>query len=632
MLKTLNLERNVTAILENAYGIGYEKTNNEIWTASFSLPLDDPKVNKVQALKYVEITHDKDYIGLFRVIPKQTVKNENQKSVTFQLEHVLATLIGSTLFKYHQLTNKSTIEVIDYLLAQQKVKHWKRGKVEIVRYFHYSWENENVASGIFSVPKPFDEPYRWTFDTTSYPWTLNLIKPETEPACRIKEKHNLLGIEIEENPLSVFNRIYPLGYGEGVNQLGIESVNGGVPYIEDAESIAENGLFETVWVDRRFEDAASLMANGKALLKKWKEPVVTWKTSAADVSKITGAKLDELKEGKVVRVEVEGFPVTDLRIMKESRRDIKGDPGNVQLEIGNLVEDLSTTQADLERRQKVNETYAQGATNIDSHNYVDNCDQDHPAVIRFYLPADLVNVNTMTLSYETEPFRAYSQATQGGGSTVKSTSSGGGTTATSSSGGGVAKSTSSGGGTTQSSTSGGGTTVSSSAVSFNGVTLRSGVPIGGELAPYDQHEHLVLIDEGQLGHSHSVSIPAHNHSVTIPSHSHEFNVPNHSHNLTIPNHSHEITLPDHTHEIKHGIFELSSTPSKVTVKVDGTTVLGDSPSGNDIDLIPYLSKDDSGRVERGAWHEVTLTPNGLGRINANIISRLFISSQIGGTF
>lgn len=233
MIRTLNLNRQTTAILENAYAISYEKQTNAIWSASFSLPLNDPKVDKVELLKYVEITDDDEYIGLFRIIPKQTIKNESTKEVRFQCEHVLATLLDKSLFKYHQLTNYTTEQVLQYLIDKQNHKHWKKGKVEFKRYFHYSWENENLCSSIFSVPKPFDEPYLWDHDTKSYPWTLDLVKPDNEPICRIKEGYNLIGLEIEENPMSVYNRIYPLGAGEGVNQLTIESVNNGIPYLED---------------------------------------------------------------------------------------------------------------------------------------------------------------------------------------------------------------------------------------------------------------------------------------------------------------------------------------------------------------------------------------------------------------
>lgn len=644
-VRTLNLNRQTTAILQNAYDIGYEKLVNSIWQASFSLPINDPKVSKVELLRYVEITDDDDYIGLFRIMPKLTRKNSQANYVQFQCEHVLATLLDSSLFKYHQLSNYTTDYVLNYLLNQQNHKHWKLGQVDFTRYFHYSWENENLLSALFSVPNQFNEQYEWTWDTQSYPWTLNLVKPSNEPVCRIKEGYNLQTLEIEENPMSMFNRIYPLGAGEGVNQLTIESVNNGIPYLEDRKPGEE--IKEVVWPDRRFTDVHSLKSSAQALLDKWKIPLATWIIGAADVSKITGLSIDKFKCGKVVRLDVKGFPTVDLRIMSEKKSDIKGAPGDVQLNIGNVIEDLATTNADLERRQQVNELYSQGATNILNYTYQDNADNNIPATIPFYIDDDVVNINTVELTFRTRRFRAYSQTTKGGGALVKSTGGGGGTVKSTSSGGGTTRSTTSGGGTTATSSSGGGTSTSTS--SGGGSNITSGtrtftpkfvITSGPSNDPFGTHTHSSLLTDESLNHSHSVSIPSHSHgfstpnhthSVTVPSHSHDVAIPAHTHEIDLPNHTHGIELPDHTHEVDHKIVELSSTPSSVTIKVDGNTVPHTSTSGNRINLVDYMSKDSSGKVTRGR-HEVTITPNGLGRIEADLILRVFIQSQLGGSF
>jgi phage minor structural protein len=605
LIKTLDLQRNVTAILENADKISYTKTNNQIWQASFTLPINDPKVDKVKLLKYVEIEDDGEYIGLFRIIPKKTSKSA--LAVSFECEHVLSTLLSSTLFKDHQLTNLPTNEVLLYLLNQQKEKHWKLGKVEITRYFHYLWENENLLSAIFSVTKPFDEQYRWTWDTTSYPWTLNLVRPDTEPVCRIREGHNLIDFEIEENPMSIFNRIYPLGYGEGVNQLTIESVNNGVPYIEDAASIAENGIMETTWADKRFEDAATLKSSAEALLKKWKEPVVTWSVSAADVSSITGASIDRLKEGNVVRLELNDYPTVDLLIMKEHRPDTKGDPGNTQLEIGSLTEDLSTTQADLERRQQINELYAQGATNAYVVPLDQNCDPDNPAVFKFFVYEDFRKINKLDLTFETTNFEGYIKSMESAGQIVESS--------TTSAGGEVVQSR-----TTQSA----GSVVQSKSYTseFSSPTffLYSSPPVGvgtGTIPEYKDHTHAAEVEDDRLSHSHVVTV-----TINIPGHDHPFEI-------QIPAHTHEfsINIPGHTHPITYGIYKNNKLPSSIEIKVDGNGVDHDSLSGENLDLTPYLEKDEQGNIVRNRWATIEISPSDLARIRANLFVQMFIQSR-----
>lgn len=676
-IKLYNKQLKLKAYLENAFKISYEQQFNAIWTAAFSLPLNDLKDEEITAFDFLELFDNGKRIGMFRILPKETVKNENTKTVTYKCEHVLATLLSDVLFRYHQLSNYTTRQVLEYLLNQQEIKHWRLGKCDFVRYFHYSWEHENTILGpVFSVPKPFDEPHAWTWDDSieNYPWTLNLEKASNEITGEIRYRKNLKGIRKEEDPTDIITRIYPLGYGEGVNQLDITKVNPTKKeYIEAPQHIIDKyGIQKYIWVDRRFENVDALFSSGQALLNKKCIPKVSYSVESIDYELIDPYKIEKYEVGKLIQITDEELGIkVDVRLMKKSKSDVNGNPLNMSLVIGDPIEDLGTTQADLERRQKINETYSQGATNIDSHDYNDNCDPENPAVIKFFLPEDLVNINSLILTYETEEFRAYSRATKGGGAIVESTSAGGAVVNSTSSGGGVVNSTSSGGGSTQTSSSGGGSTQTSTSggggsftseagggavpsttqKSFAEMHLMSGVPensIGSE--NWGNHLHEVVINGDNFSHSHtvtvpshkhqvnipahshSVTIPAHTHSVTIPNHTHEINIPNHTHEINIPNHTHTITLPDHTHDIQHGIYKLSEKPSRVTIKVDGNVVPVDSTSAQNINLIPYLSKDGGGKIERNKWHEVTITPDKLGRVNANIISRLFIQSRIGGTF
>lgn len=639
--------------MQNAFGISYEQALNEIWTCSFSMPFTDQKVKEISAFDIIELYDNEKFIGHFRIMPTETRRSNNKKTITYECEHVLSTLLDDVLFSYHQLSNYETVDVLQYILSQQETKRWRLGSCEFTRYFHYSWEHENLLSALFSVPKPFDEQYIWTWDTMVFPWVLNLEVASNEVTGEVRYRKNLKGITKIEDPTGVITRIYPLGYGEGVNQLNITKINPtGKPYIEaEPEYINAYGLQNHVWVDRRFEREDSLFSSAQSLLNKYKKPKITYSIDAVDYELIDPYKVEKFEVGKLVRVFDEELGILeDVRLMKKAKSDVSGNPLDVNLEIANRVEDLGTTNADLQRKAKINETYAQGSTNIDSHDYYDNCDPQNPAIIRFYIPNDLVNINTLDLTYEVEEFRAYSRATKGGGAVatstssgggvVSSTSSGGGTTATSTSGGGTSKSTETGGNGTQTSTNGGGHS-SSTTVSIPATEIVAASD-GDRPREAGGHYHLVRFPTSLWEHNHSFSVPAHSHSVSVPAHSHSFSTPNHSHNvtvpshthdITVPNHTHDITLPDHAHAIDYGIYKLQEKPSKVTIKVDGNTLPITSTNGEMIDLIPYLQKETgSGKVARGRWVSIEITPDRLARVNATVIGRLFIQSRVGGTF
>lgn len=606
MLKILDVNRQNVAYLENAYSVSYEKEVNKIATASFKLPLNDNKNEKIKHLQYVEIIdNDNEYIGLFRVMPTQTVVSESEQSVTYQCNHVLTTLMDSVIFRYHEISpNTSTREVLEYLLNLQKVKHWRLGTCDFTRYFQYSWENVNgIVDAIFSVPKAFDEDYMFTFDTTSYPWTLNLINPPTAPTCYIHESLNLKGLKIESNPNQMINRIYPLGIGEGVNQLNIKKVNPtGQAYIENAQSIVNNGLIEYIWVDRRFTDARLLMQSAQSLLTKFSQPIVSWETDAIDLIKASTDKkipqMTKLRVGNVVRLSTEKFGIVNLRILKESKSDVFGDPGNIKLSIGNVMNDLGTTQADIERKIEINQLYSQGATNILNYDKADNADEQYPVKFRIYIDDDVVKINTCELTFETTKFRAYSKSLSGGGAAISTT-------------------------TTQAA---GQSTQTSSA---NGT-----------------HRHRVFVYDSVVNHTWKDDVTAnvfYGYNRSMPIYIQGSSQPgdiytdqaadNHTHTVTTPSHTHDlsVTIPAHTHDIQYGIYEDSDVADKVTITVDGNAIPGTDTNKERFNIVEYLSKSTDGTINRG-WHEIIMTPNKRARIEAQITMRVFIKSQLGGEF
>ena len=80
MIIIKDLNRNPIATLENATEIGYEKVTNDLWTAHFTMPEQDPDNKYITPRHFVEVYDDlkNEYIGLFIVMPND--KPDNRKS------------------------------------------------------------------------------------------------------------------------------------------------------------------------------------------------------------------------------------------------------------------------------------------------------------------------------------------------------------------------------------------------------------------------------------------------------------------------------------------------------------------------------------------------------------------------
>lgn len=630
------------AYLQNAYNINYELTLNELWYASFTLPADDPKNIYCQPFNYVEIFDGKERIELFRIMPSRLTRN-TKGDIVYQCEHVLATLLDDVLFKYHQIggTGIRTAQVIRYILDHQLTPRWQLGDCEFERQFEYKWENENLLAALFSVPQPFDEKYRWEFDTMGSIWRIYLRKLPAKFKADIVYRKNMVEIQKEVDPTSIVTRLYCLGYGEGDNQLGIESVNNGLPYLQANGEATTWGIKSSILVDRRFENPETLKAYGQALLNELKNPYKSYSVQAVDLHRKSPDKYEQFFPGDIVRIiDKEDNIIEDLPIVKVSKSDITGNPGDIRIEIANKNRDIAGSITELQDRARINEVYAQGATNLDSHNFADNCDPNYPAVLKFYVPEETARINKVMLSYEVEAFRAYSKAIKGGGGIATSTASGGGVSTSTASGGGATSGPSSksttgmDGGVSKNTeyTSGGSWDLGGSYSIPDIMSLAGGHNHGltghnhGNPKNIAQGSHYPAHAHGLVPHRHGFSVPEHTHAMP-----HTHSIPNHTHGFNVPNHTHNIAVPDHTHDIEYGIYE-GPKPSAVVVMVDGEIVPDLGINEFDIDIIPYLSKDGGGKIKRGVFHEIKIIPNTLGRINASVVIQLFVQSRGGGDY
>jgi len=663
MPRVYNQRMELECILEMAISVGYRQAFNDLWTATFTLLADDPKNAYCKPFNYVEIYDERRRIELFRIVGHTLTRNASEQGFNvYECEHVITTLLDNVMFQYHQIGNIGvfTREVIEYVLSFQSVENWRLGRLDFNHQFLYKWESTNLLKALFSIPRPFMDEWHFTYDTTVYPWIINLERAQTELSCEIRHGKNMQGIEREIDATNLVTRILPLGYGEGINQLTIESVNNGLNFLE-ADTIGIWGVKETIWEDRRFEDAESMRATASAMLERLKNPWICYTVTSIDLFKRTMQDFDQFIEGRIVRVidRLDGINV-DTRIVEIVKPDVT--KADITVTIENQNRNVAGSIAALQERARINDTYAQGFETYLMIPFLDNADQQNPAFFEFYIPQDMVNINEAILRIQLLRFRAYSRAVRGGGGTTQTTTAGGGTTATSSSGGGTTQSTTDGGATTQSTTqqatqtpttsSNAQQTPTTTSFSFPIQTTGSGINViwhrptteaagdpshshvfervgsHGHNLTIPPHQHSVTIPP----HSHTVNIPAHSHQVIIPSHSHSVTVPNHTHTVVIDAHSHQITIPDHTHAIEFGIFQ-GEVAQSISIRVDNNTVpIDPSTDLNHLDARPFFRTGGGGRITRGQWHRLEIIPDRMTRVAAWLFLRFTTNSRGGGIF
>lgn len=413
-LNVYNRDLQKTAVLQNASSITETRQINQIYHLTFDLPATDEKAEYLQPFHYVRYGEDGE---LYRIV-KLTYAESEIGTLHTECEHVIATLIDTIMFGYVTIggSNLHTAAVLRNLLNRQKVKNWELGTCDLDGQFEYGFEQENLLNAVYSVPKCFVDPYYWDFDTSGSKWMLHLrkINASINPEFYIRAKSNLLAQGNTQENSEICTRIYPLGYGEGVNQLTIKDVNNGVAYLENTAAVAQYGVIEKVLVDRRFENASSLKAYAQSVLDKLSVPGYSRTFDVVDLYPITGMEIDNAQVGKICKMTGDG---SIAYITKTVR--VLDDPGNLKIELSTQATDVVSTIADLADRVRIESVYSQGATQLYQHSKDANATKDKGMIMSLYFPSEMKQINKVLMRLKLGKFRSYSQATDSKTVTVK---------------------------------------------------------------------------------------------------------------------------------------------------------------------------------------------------------------------
>lgn len=606
MLEVYDSSLKKLAVLENAYDIIQTHTLNGVGSLTFTLPGADPKCGYCRPMAFAR-TPD----GTFYRILTDTAEASASTAQTFECEHAIATLVDDILFGTHILGGQSTYtpDVLRTILAAQTTRHWQLDRCDFRFPYEYGFSSENLLNALFSVPRLFVDDYQWAFDMTAHPWRVSLrrIDRAASPRLHIRAGRNLIVQSATRLGQDICTRLYPLGYGEGDNQLTIRSVNGGIPYLESPPAILKKwGRISRVYVDRQFEDPESLLQRGRALLAAMQEPRYARRFKIADLYPLTGAAADHAQVGDLARLCEDGETVLVTTVKRWLDID-----GEMEIEMSTHARDIAADLADIANRQRIEQTYAQGATQLYVVNAKENATPSVPAEQAFLIPGEMLHINRVTARITLSPFRTFSRTTSGGGRSTQTSSAGGGSVTSSASAGAASVTSAAGGSTTVSAAqtvtldsgvgyttdasslsvtgdvhpsytrltgpaagstglptnaytgsaggttgSGGGSATGLSSMSETGIEDGSGRhrhymnhthPTHSHTHPGPAHSHTITHTHGLGGHVHNMDGHRHNMSHTHTMW-HQHRLPGHSH--TLPAHSHQVNIPGHAHNVQ----------------------------------------------------------------------------------
>jgi len=333
---------NKVAYLPLAFDVAYHLRANEVGRAWFSVPLDDTHLSEIQELRYAEIFDGDTRVELFRILTSWKDQKGGEEYQRFECEHVLGTLMDDEFDDtFYTGAPAGTTAAIAAILAEQGTGRWVIGTCAFSESYLYEWaRGVSLLKAILDIPKRFQSGYFWTFDTSSYPWTLNLIVPPTTITAYVDYGRNMKSISRKKDLTGLVTKLYPHGANAGADQIGITSEEpSSNAYITN--NTATYGTITHHWTDQRYTTAAELYAAAVAYLAVISEPAYTYWIDQADLYQLTGESIDSFTIGALVQVDNPEIDITtDVRVMEIRKSDVTGKPGDITLTFANKGEEF----------------------------------------------------------------------------------------------------------------------------------------------------------------------------------------------------------------------------------------------------------------------------------------------------
>ena len=269
------------------------------------------------------------------------------RTPTVQLEHMIATLKDVILFGEHkaaQITGnaKATTctaeQAIRYILKRQS--DWTLGAFDYKNVSNpYKFDGDSLYEALETVTGSLDGA-RWTYDFTTYPLRLNIVKKGTAVGSELRAGRNLKTITKTIDKSGMYTRFYPIGKAD----LHLDN-----EYVE--KNVSQYGVISKVETDQSIDSQAELKRWAEERLRDHAEPTVTIDVEGVELADATGVSLDRLKLGTMCRVPLPEFGTTITEeIVSITYQDKVNQPAVFKATLANNRTDITKILAEVIRK------------------------------------------------------------------------------------------------------------------------------------------------------------------------------------------------------------------------------------------------------------------------------------------
>ena len=321
----LDQNQNAVAVLENSYDIELDQEVNSVDELRFNLPFTDPKREFVKNENLVQM-----FSTLYIIREVIIRKGGSEPYVEVYAEALWYDLQFSDPLKTTSWTDATAYQMLSDILFGTG---WAVGTVELTnkRTMSLDEQTDNALKGVTAVRNLFGGTL--VYDTANR--LVNLVEETTiHSGASIVYRKNMSEIEASYDTKDLVTRLYVYGKGG----LTIEPANNGVKYIENYDYTKQKRVRSIK--DERFTNPFYLKEWAEEQLKIMSKPQATYRTTAQDLSNLSGLEHEKFEIGHLVRVYDKELEMdVNTRIMKWTYN--VAEPWKTKIELETTVKGLS---------------------------------------------------------------------------------------------------------------------------------------------------------------------------------------------------------------------------------------------------------------------------------------------------
>ena len=313
-------------------------------TATMTLAEDDLDV-KVH--DFVELYNQHGSVGIFRVASIEKVYRGRRR---VELNHALDVLndaIYATLNNDEEEFNDTPTAYITKMLGAQTQKigntaFWQLGTCADTESLQKKLRFQNVLEALCDLGKEHED-YYFTFDFSTFPWTLNFVARSNTVVSEFRLNRNIASCTVTVDDTDLCTRLYlSIDTKETVTQSGETAGE----KTEQTFAVYNDTTAQAVWgvvaKSAGVEFASASIKNAK--LQSWvndyfarhNAPLAQISISGQDLKEITGVSIDEIQMGKICRVALPEYSEVFLeRVVTVSYPDALRRPTSVKVSMAN---------------------------------------------------------------------------------------------------------------------------------------------------------------------------------------------------------------------------------------------------------------------------------------------------------